>query len=299
MAANTLAMCGCTDRSATLPLIKALGDWDREMRQHAAECFVTLRDARAVEPLLKLVQGGTILERVADSQVRRAALRALGNQRDVRALPKLERILADREEDVLDRREAALALGRIGNASALPAISRILFDPSAPLEPRQGAVHAVAMFHGEEDVLPMLTNVLWHEDTSFELKVDVVQAMGEYGSPAAVGTLLEIVRIHGINSLAFWAAMSAVRVTDRALADPNVVRVLQAPRGYFDPDRMYAKENCNALKRLAQHGTSIRVRLAAQGASGSWSSFRRRASRALFWSQLRGSSSLAWRDGKR
>ena len=111
----------------------------------------------------------------------------------------------------------------------------------------------------------MLGNLFSKEDTPFELKIDIVQAMGEHGNQRVVEPLIRVVGMHGRNELAFWAAMSAVRLADGAIGDMGVVRVIQDYKQYDDGDEMYVKEKQDALQKIAEHGTNVRVRLAAGG----------------------------------
>ena len=78
------SLSGFTDpvyykRAAALQaLLQALGDWDRDVRQAAAEALGRIADQRAVEPLKAALED-------ADGWVRRSveqALRRMGWQRD-------------------------------------------------------------------------------------------------------------------------------------------------------------------------------------------------------------------------
>jgi HEAT repeat protein len=90
-------------------LIKALGDVEPEIRLAAVRALGALGDARAVEPLVAILEGG------GDSLLRQAAAEALGALGDARAVEPLTAALRDAVRAV--RRAAAAALGRCGPPS--------------------------------------------------------------------------------------------------------------------------------------------------------------------------------------
>jgi hypothetical protein len=59
--------------------------------------------------------------------------------------------------------------------------------------------------------------------------------------------------------------MSAVKIADGAIGDLGVVRVIQSYKEYGDGEEMYVEEKQGALQKIAEHGTNLRVRLAARG----------------------------------
>jgi epoxyqueuosine reductase len=71
------------------------------------------------------------MKRAKRPGLRRNAAVAMGNRRDPRYVPALERALAD-EDDVVVRRHAAWALGRIGGEEAADALARALEEERQP-----------------------------------------------------------------------------------------------------------------------------------------------------------------------
>jgi HEAT repeat protein len=278
-----ISLSGCTDTRATLPLINVLNDdSNSDARAYAAECFQKLRDPRSVEPLIKALnikdetpgEPGTnkILYKLMgfNDPVRRDAITALGFQRDKRAVSALLKIFQDPYSEEWDRHNAALSLGMIGDKSALPALYKVFWLPIDQTIVRSGAILAVAMFHDEKHVYDALTDLLLGSNMSgnkvtFELQISIVQAMAEYGDKRAVKLLLHIIDTHGKNKLAFWAAMSAVKLTDGAIEDVSVVKAIQNYKEYDDGVEMYAQEKRDSITKIAENGRNWRVQLAAGG----------------------------------
>ena len=77
-----------------------------------------LRERRAVEPLLE------VFERTRDSEVHEAAIWALGELRDPRAVPKLVQLLDDPNVFVTLRIACTEALAKIGGDQAQAALER-------------------------------------------------------------------------------------------------------------------------------------------------------------------------------
>ena len=256
------ALCGCTDKHATLPLIKALDDPDSRVRRAAAECFLSIRDKRAVEPLLKALKK----RRLFDAELLDPVIAALGHQQDQLAVPPLLSILRNQTEDRRLRRTAAISLGMIGGQSTFPDLAEVFWDERAPTITRAGAIQAIAMFKDEDSALIMLNNLLFSDApiVTYELKIYVVKAMAAHGDPQAVDALTRVVWNNGRNELAFWAAMSAVKLTDGAIDDIGIVRAIQDYKCSCDGEELYGEEKRNALQKLAKNGTTWRVRLAAR-----------------------------------
>jgi hypothetical protein len=88
-------------------LITALSHKNGNVRRLAASALGKIGDARAVEPLIAL------LEQEEKPQVRQYAIKALGRIGDERARPALERILTDPQEKEYNLRAARRALSRL------------------------------------------------------------------------------------------------------------------------------------------------------------------------------------------
>jgi len=100
-------------------LIAALRD--PELRYGAAKFLGDLRDSRAVEPLLPLLDAN-------EAGVRVAAIRALAGIQAADAIPRIAEI-AMRDEPFLVRSWAIVALGEIGAVSVTEPLSRLLQEP--------------------------------------------------------------------------------------------------------------------------------------------------------------------------
>jgi ATP-dependent DNA helicase RecQ len=88
-------------------LVNALNDPDGNVRRLAASALGKLRAAAAVEPLL------TLLDKEPGPQVRQYAIKALGQIKDERARPALERIAANPNEPEYNRHAAQAALRQL------------------------------------------------------------------------------------------------------------------------------------------------------------------------------------------
>ena len=259
-----IALWDCTDHRAVSLLVKALDDPDNSVRSAAIHPFKTIQDSRSVEPLLKALKH-------PDRNARTDAIEALGNQRDSLATSALLDILLNRRPSILgdyydewDRHDAAVSLGTIGDSTAFEALVKAVWDFRLPTVVRSGVAMGLAKFHDEPGIYEILANVMTTR-APFELQVAVVQAIGEYGDPKAVEFLLGVVDSHGKNELAFWAAMSIVKISDGAINDLNVVRSIKEYTQKDDGNEMYVEEKLDALQKIEKNGTNVRVRLAAGG----------------------------------
>lgn len=111
------------------PLIAALKDNDPVIREDAVEILERIGKP-AVDPLIK-----TLKIKAAD--VRRYAVRVLGNIADSRAVSSLIRRLKDKEPEV--RKETAEALGKIGDSSAIKSLVNALKDKNSAVRGKAAA----------------------------------------------------------------------------------------------------------------------------------------------------------------
>ena len=200
-------------------------------------------------------------------------VRALGHQQDQRAVAALTKVLRNRKEDEREDDEfvrycAARSLGMIGGQSAFKELAEVFWNEHETTMVRSGAVQGIAMFRENDSVLAMLHNLLFSEwpFVTYELKISIVDAMGEFGDPRAVKALTGIVWWNGRNELAFSAAMSAVKLTDGAIDEVGVVRAIQDHKCYDDGVEVLVEEKREALRKIAENGKTFRVRFAAKGA---------------------------------
>ena len=96
------------------PLIARLSDQDAQVRRYAAEALGELGDARAVWPLIRLLEG---------KDYRAAAVEALGQLGDARAAEVNAAIARLSHQDAQVRPYAAKALVKLGEAAVEPLIA--------------------------------------------------------------------------------------------------------------------------------------------------------------------------------
>lgn len=272
-----IALKGCTDTRVTLPLLNILtDDPDVNNRAFSANCFKHLRDPRSVEPLIKALNikdttpgSNKVIYKLMGTHdpVRSSAITALGFQCDKRAVPALLKIFQQQTyyDDEWDRHRAAKSLGMIGDKSVLPVLYSFSWNPQLPVVVRSGAVLAIGMFHDEKGAYERLISLCMVYDTPFELKVSIVKALAEYGDKQAIRYLKELVDLNGKNELAFWSAMSAVKLMDGAIDDASVIYAIQYYRQYDQGVEMFVKEKHDAIELIAKNGASWHIRLVAKG----------------------------------
>lgn len=116
------------------PLIDALKDGDRGVREEAAMGLAITPGAEVIDPLLDALKD-------TDAQVREKAAIGLAFRRDPRIVEPLLGAIADRDAQV--REKAAMALGASGDARAIPALTKALKDPDSQV--REKAVAALVL----------------------------------------------------------------------------------------------------------------------------------------------------------
>lgn len=122
-------------------LIWALNHPEPTVAPRAAWILGRRRDAKAVAPLI------AVLESRKDMGVQEAAVVALGQIGDPRALPVLQKLLLDEESYLSVRERAAWALGRIGDPSASAALREAVLDRSPAV--RAAAAAALNLLTGQ------------------------------------------------------------------------------------------------------------------------------------------------------
>ena len=112
--ANTRSSVPDVPRSRS-ELVDLLTGDDVRACQHAARQLARLRDERALEPLISMLEDN-------NNKVRAAAARSLATVGDTRAVDALSELLADKDPDV--RRWAAVAIGMLGGDDAVEHLVR-------------------------------------------------------------------------------------------------------------------------------------------------------------------------------
>lgn len=129
------------DAAAAGPLIAALGDPDKGVREEAAAALTALGSAAVVPLILALGDPAW--------RTRYRAAEALGRIGDHRAVGPLIRALSDEKDHV--RYMSAKALGRIADPAAGDALAAVLGDRNPPA--RKAAARALGAIGGHEAAL--------------------------------------------------------------------------------------------------------------------------------------------------
>jgi HEAT repeat protein len=188
--------------------IAALKDEDWAVREEAAGVLGTLEDARAVLPLVHILQDPDRAVRTAamtsltaigspaviplsaclqdkNLTVQEAAASILSSIADSRVLESLT--VALRSPDWVVRMHAAKALGRIGDPRAVPALLPLLQDPVKAV--REDVSTALALV-GPGAVAPLIETL---SHTGWLVRLHAVEALGKLRTPEAVEPLLHLV----------------------------------------------------------------------------------------------------------
>jgi beta-lactamase regulating signal transducer with metallopeptidase domain len=122
------------DNGITAALVHALGDSDRQVREHAAIGLAFTPGRDVVEPLLKALTD-------TDPQVREKAAIGLSFRRDSRIVASLLTAIEDPDAQV--REKAAIALGASGDPRAIDALQKAMHDPDSQV--REKAVAGLVL----------------------------------------------------------------------------------------------------------------------------------------------------------
>jgi HEAT repeat protein len=192
---------------AVLEQIAALRDEDWAIRQEAAGLLGTLKDPRAVAPLVSLLRdedrsvretaiealrsiGSPAVDAVGaclaapDLSVQESASAILSTIADERVLAQL--ITALGSHDWIVRMHAAKALGRVQNATAITALIPLLQDKVKAV--REEVATTLATIGNP--AIPSLLETLQHED--WLVRLHAVEALGKTRSRQAVEPLLSV-----------------------------------------------------------------------------------------------------------
>ncbi|MCL4527811.1 MAG: HEAT repeat domain-containing protein, partial [Chloroflexi bacterium] len=149
--------------------------------------------------------------------VRAKAALALGQIRDIQAIPPLTNALKDKEPEV--RAAASVGLGRFANPNTFEAIGDVLLD-DPQLEVRQAAAEALGKTHRVE-AIPYLMDALhdsfwWFErEQEVNVLLDAISKMGK----AVVPELVEALRVPE-GTVRRFAAQLLSRIPDERAIEP-------------------------------------------------------------------------------
>jgi len=180
IAAEAIGRLG--QNSAVPTLVKMLDeevarDEDRALVQRIFKALRTLKDRRAIVPLISYLES-------SDALVRRRAVETLGPIPDAAVRRSLENALrTDRSDEV--RAAAALALGEQGQKHAIPALEVALTGGERV---KINALRAIGLLQERTSlakVLPLL------QDQNVKVKQAAISCLGAIGNPEAVPRLIE------------------------------------------------------------------------------------------------------------
>ena len=167
--------------AAIAGLVGAISDTDVEVRRAAISALGELEDPRAIEALMQALRSDE------DAEVRKTAAWALGQLEDERAVAALTTALRQ-DSEVEVRKMSAWALGQIEDEAAVEALGAALGDRSA--EVRSTSVWALGQIEAPASVrflIPLL------KDTDANTRKQTAWALGQIESREAVAPLSAII----------------------------------------------------------------------------------------------------------
>ena len=243
--------------AAVRPLLESLNDPAPEFRVQAAKALGSIGDAAAAGGLLKALKDG-------DVEVREAAARALGScgtQKDVEALSALLK-----DGNRLVRMAAIGSIGQLGTANELPLLRAQMKDSDPSY--KRVVVKAIGTLRGA-DIDALLGG--WLADKDAYLRTFSAEALAKRPASKAVeGPLIRCisdpvlaVRVRAIEALGVWGSTAAVPELLKALrAEEPTLRwkSAQALGSIGDPA---AKE---ALTYMSENDSEKEIKQAASDA---------------------------------
>lgn len=163
------------DPGAVEPLIKALKDENRDIREFSAEALGNIKDPRAVEPLINAIKDN-------DVNVKLTSKEALLKIIDIKAVEPLINALKDKNYDI--RWSSAEALGNIKDPRAVGPLINALTDNDETV--RWASVGALGTIRDPRAVEPLI-NAL--KDNHESLRVCSAFALGNIKDPRAIEPL--------------------------------------------------------------------------------------------------------------
>ncbi|WP_083233566.1 HEAT repeat domain-containing protein [Planctopirus hydrillae] len=202
------------------PLLKLLGNSFAIVRGQVAESLGQIGDKKATGPLCKLLED-------PEQGVRVAAAGALARLADPRSVPSLLKGLSQDDADVLER--VITALGEIGDAQAAPNLLPLIDHPQSEI--RGAAAEALGKIGASESASP-LTRLLHDTDEAVRLKA--IAAFRKFKASIAVDPLLNLlmdpnaqIRLRAVDTLGEIADESAVDHLIHTLHNDGTMEVRQ------------------------------------------------------------------------
>jgi HEAT repeat protein len=173
------------DGSAVAPLIAAMSSGDEKVRASAAEALGKIADPRSIEPLV-----GSLYDTCGD--VREKAGIALAQIREAALAPLIGVVMDQRPDNAMINRSTARAaavkaLGEIRDARAVGPLMNALRDKDGPV--REEATNALAKIGGPA-VKPLMTDLA---DAKLDVRMQAVSTLAKIGQPA-VEPLIDVLK---------------------------------------------------------------------------------------------------------
>ncbi len=153
-------------------LIEATHDWDREVREIAAQTLGTIRSHKSIARLTEILLD-------EQNTVRKAAVKALAIIADLESIPNIiSQSLRDEYMDV--RRTAAEMLTKIANAKVIPELLVALHDEDT--EVRKFTVQALGRIG--DDTVEALVSIIQSNDV--DVRKTAAEALAKIGTPLVI-----------------------------------------------------------------------------------------------------------------
>ena len=208
---------GFEDARIVPALLQTLADESGDVRGLAAESLGQLRDLRAVEPLLAL------LDTDQDGEVRWQTAIALGHLGDKRALEPLIAALGDPAS--IAREGAAQGLACLGDVRAVEPLCALLTD--AESEVRWWAGYALRELDDPRAVEPLLAAL---QDEANRVRDIAASGLGYLGDRRAVGPLLKVAAEDPSEEVRETAVYALVMLGDATYLDVVLANLKTRPR---------------------------------------------------------------------
>ncbi|MFO0775439.1 MAG: HEAT repeat domain-containing protein [Nitrospiraceae bacterium] len=200
------------DARAVGPLVRVLGDADRSVRQAASAALVSLGEASV--PSLVACAGQS------DVGIQETAFAILADIADARAVPVL--LLALKSLNWIVRSHAAKALGRIGAADTVSALLPLLQDKVKAVRVEAGLALARLGPAAVADLVEALSHHEWL------VRLHAVEALGKMKSPDAVEPLLYVLFNDSDTAVREDAVRALGEIADRR-ATEFLLKVVKEP----------------------------------------------------------------------
>jgi HEAT repeat protein len=172
-------------------------------------------EARGAVPLL----GEIVRDTGTGVDLRRAAIKCLGDTHDRSALDALSAVAIDERQDAALRREAISSMQTIGSRLASPALLQVA--RSGPVELRDKAVDALAAL-GDRQALPLLIEAIQQPGTPQgrrETLLGALGGMGQESAPFLRSIVTDQTQDTGSRKAAFTSLASLASFNDRTKND--------------------------------------------------------------------------------